>query len=348
MTASNRDGPEDTVEARVPGSAAKVWLLLDADRRVVAGALLCGIFGVVVVLGAVDPTPLGATIKAKDPIETLFQALLTALITGVTLVLTINQLVLSQELGAVGDQRERMDDAMEFRRDVESVLDTPVGPPDPAGFLRAVVESARSRADALGGTVVSTPMTDPEREVTVFVDNLTCNAEAVSEELSRAQFGTFDVVGAALDFEYSWKIYRARRLKAEYGDELGAETCRALDDVVELLEIFGSTREHVKTLYFQWELIDLSRAVSYAAVPALAVTVCMILYVSAPGTVPGSTLGVENLVWLVATTATGSFLPFALLLSYILRIATVAKRTLAIGPFVLRETDAGADFERRE
>jgi len=44
------------------------------------------------------------------------------------------------------------------------------------------------------------------------------------------------------------------------------------------------------------------------------------------------TLGLPNLLLIVAGAFTVSVLPFLLLLSYILRIATVAKRTLAIGP----------------
>jgi hypothetical protein len=39
----------------------------------------------------------------------MFQGMTTATITGVTLVVTLSQLVFSQELGAVGDQRERME-----------------------------------------------------------------------------------------------------------------------------------------------------------------------------------------------------------------------------------------------
>jgi len=42
---------------------------------------------------------------------------------------------------------------------------------------------------------------------------------------------------------------------------------------------------------------------------------------------------------------TVSMLPFTLLLSYILRIVTVTKRTLSIGPFILRETDRSVDVE---
>jgi len=41
----------------------------------------------------------------------------------------------------------------------------------------------------------------------------------------------------------------------------------------------------------------------------------------------------------VVSAATVAVAPFAILLAYILRIATVTKRTLAIGPFVLRHMD---------
>ncbi|MFT4949648.1 MAG: hypothetical protein ACI9CA_001789 [Natronomonas sp.] len=83
----------------------------------------------------------------------------------------------------------------------------------------------------------------------------------------------------------------------------------------------------------------------YAAVPALLVSVAMILFVDDLGTVTGVTLGVENLLWLVSGAVALALVPFMLLLSYILRIATVAKRTLAIGPFILRESDRSDDID---
>jgi hypothetical protein len=70
----------------------------------------------------------------------------------------------------------------------------------------------------------------------------------------------------------------------------------------------------------------------------------MILYVDA-STFTGTTAGVTDLVWVVSAAATVSLLPFAVLIAYILRIATVTQRTLAIGPFVLRETDRSTDVE---
>jgi len=54
---------------------------------------------------------------------------------------------------------------------------------------------------------------------------------------------------------------------------------------------------------------------------------------------PGCTSG----PFVVSLVAAVGLLPFAVLLSYVLRIATVTKRTLSIGAFTLRETSANDD-----
>ena len=339
MTRSSASsGSSDTIEERVPANRLKLWLLLSANRWLVTGVLLAGLFVVFVVLGTLDPASLRSAVSNKDPIETLFQALVTAIITGVTLVVTINQLVLSQELGAVGDQRERMRGAMQFRRDVEAVLDRPVSPPDPASFLQAIVERAAAHGDRLLDSIEGNTDDRTREDLQIFVDELRKDAYTLGNELEDAQFGTFAVVNAAIDFDYSVKIYRARRLRSEHANALNDGARAALDDIVETLELFAPAREHFKTLYFQWELINLSRAVLYAAVPALVVTSAMILFVDNVASITGATLAVDNLVWTVAGATVVALLPFVLLLSYMLRITTVAKRTLAIGPFVLRTT----------
>jgi len=329
------DQPRDTMQGRAAGSRLRLWLVVDANRWAVAGAMAASIFVSLVVLGAVDPSPLRAVMSRTDPVETLFQAFVTAIITGVTLVLTINQLVLSQELGAVGDQRERMRGALSFRADAAALLDEPVSPVEPSAFLRALVAATGRRAEALADAVADAD--DSLRgPVSEFVDGLTENTRAVESALEGAEFGSFDVLSAALDFNYSWKIYRTRRLRAEHAGDIDDATADAFDDLLSALELFGPAREHFKTLYFQWELIDLSRAILYAAAPALVVTAGVLLYLDA-ATFPGTTLGVSNLVWVVSAASTVALVPFVVLLSYILRIATVAKRTLSIGPFILRE-----------
>jgi hypothetical protein len=338
------EGPSDTMRERAGESRVKLWLLLDANRWVVAAVPLCLVFGSLVVLGVLDPAPLRAAMRSADPVETLFQALLTATITGVTLVVSINSLVLSQELGPLGDQRERMSGAMAFRGDVEDDLDVPVAPPEPSAFLATLVEAASDRAGELKEAAADADEAFRAR-ADDYVDDLRSNAAQVSDELEGGQFGTFDVLYAALDFNYSWKIYRARRLRERYRGQITDEVAEAIDDLVNVLTYFGPAREHIKTLYFQWELINLSRAMLYAAVPSLLVSAAAILYLDNPATVTGSTLGVDNLVWTVSAAAAVAVAPFAILLSFILRIATAAKRTLSIGPFILRDASRSEDLD---
>lgn len=347
MPSDREDAPSDTLRERAGGSRLKLWVLLDADRRLVAGIPLVLVFVALVVLGALDPEPLRAAANNKDPIETLFQALTTAIITGVTLVVSLNQLVLSQELGPLGDQRDRMEGTLEFRRDVADSLDVPVTPPEPSAFLRSLVDGVGNRARLLGDIVADCSDEEACDRVSTYADSLETNADEVTETLEGEQFGTFEVLSAALNFNYSWKIYEGQRLKGEYESVLSEDALDALDALIETLRFFGPAREHIKTLYFQWELVNLSRSILLSAVPALVVSIGGVLYLDNPGSITGTFLGVDALIWVVVAATAVSLVPFMVLFAYVLRIATVAKRTLSIGPFILRPTerDESLDWE---
>ncbi|WP_227374755.1 hypothetical protein [Haladaptatus halobius] len=337
--------PGDTMRERVDESRVKLWVLMEANRWVVAGGILVAFFLALVVLGIGDPSPLEQYVgPGDDPVDTTFQGFIGAIITGVTLVVTLNQLVLSQELGPVGDQRSRMEGAMEFRRDVEEVLDLQTAPPEPASFMKSLMEETQDRANVLADAVEDSRDEELKGQIRSYVDELSENADEVSDTLENTQFGTFDVLSAILNFNYSWKIFLARKIRNENEDALTKEVDEAFDDIIESLNFFGPSREHFKTLYFQWELVNLSRAMLYTAVPALVVTVVMIIYFDARA-VPGATVGISNDVLVVSLATTIAVVPFVILLSYILRIATVAKRTLSIGPFILRETKRSDELD---
>ncbi len=329
--------PEDTMSERSDDPTWKLWFLLNANRWVVTVVLMVGVFVTLVVVAVVSPVALRELMAAGEPVQAAFQALTTALITGVTLVVTINQLVLSQELGAVDDQRERLAGSMEFRNDVEGVIDGPIAPPEPASFLQAIVDATGDHALEFREAVGGSHDQQLRERVDDFVGNLTSHADTVCSELEGAEFGTYEVLEPVLDYNYSWKIFRARRIESEHAEEFSEGAHETFDTVLESLELFGLAREHFKTLYFQWELINLSRAMMYVAVPALVVTTSMLLFFDA-GIATGATLGVDHLVWVVAGGVTIAVTPFLLLIAFVLRIATIAKRTLAIGPFILRKS----------
>ena len=337
-----KDAPDDTLRGRAGQSRWKLWLLLEADRWLVSTLLLAAVFVSLTVWGYLYPGAEEA-LRGTDSVDTVFQALLTATITGVTLVLTLNQLVLSQELGSVDDQRERMEGAVEFRHDVADVVDVPVTPSRPAQFLRALVETAEQSADRLLNEVSGSDEKVAD-EVDEYVRSVSENARGVSEGLDGARFGKFDVISSALNFNYSGKIFDARRIREVHADALSDDAKDEIEHLIQVLQMFGLAREHFKTLYFQWDLIDLSRRILVVSVPALLVSTVMALFVDVEG-YAWSIYGVDTLVPFVSAAVTVAVLPFVILLAYVIRIATVTKRTLSIGPFVLRETEEVAEVD---
>jgi hypothetical protein len=125
-------------------------------------------------------------------------------------------------------------------------------------------------------------------------------------------------------------------LQSKYATELDDHDVERLEDLKTVLSMFGPAREHVKTLYFQWELIALSQLILYAAVPAVVVASVMVAVVS-PETVSGTLFGIERILLLVGVAFAVTLLPFLLFVAYILRVLTVAKYTLAIEPLILRD-----------
>ncbi|WP_255682122.1 hypothetical protein [Natrinema sp. SYSU A 869] len=109
------------------------WFVLDASRLTVTGLLTIASFVLLTVFGALD-LPLKSILSETDTFETLFQTLTGVLITGMTLVVSVNQLALSQEFSSLGRQRERMDRSMSFRKESEREFQW-TGPPEPDRFL---------------------------------------------------------------------------------------------------------------------------------------------------------------------------------------------------------------------
>ena len=320
--------PADRMRERADRSNIVMYVLLNVNRDLVSlGILLLTFAGVVGASLVIDGA--AAALVTDDPIETAFQAFIGATVTGVTLVLTLNQLVLSQELGAVDDQYDRMAGAIDYREDVGELLgETP--PAEPSAFLCALIEAIGDRARA-----VEAAAGDDDEPVQRVVDSTVENADAVVERLEGADFGEFDVVRTSLDFNYSWKLYATNRLNT---DDRSEETRAALEDLSEALGLYGPAREHFKTLYFQSELITLSRTVLYVSIPSLVTSATVVLLFDVEN-YPGTVLGLDLGVLIVAAATAVAVAPFAVLLSYVLRIATITRRTLAIGPFILRSSD---------
>lgn len=337
------DETANTMRERVRGGRPAVWFLVGGNRLVVSVLLLLIVYVLLILLSRFAPGS-AAKLQEPDPIFALFTPVVIGIVMGVTLVLTFNQLVLSRELGPLGEQRERMSESMTFREDVEDLVERGTSPPEPSMFLRGLVDATGERAQAVLELVDADGDGSVPDEIPDYANGIVEDADRVSDRLKDEQFGEFGVVESALNYNYSWKIYTGRRLRNRHAAELSDELLHRYDELLDVLEFFGPAREHFKTLYFRWEIIDISRVLVYASLPALAVGAYMIL-VFQSGDVSGTTAGVEHLLLVVTAAFLVGLLPFSIFLSYILRIVTVAKWTLAIGPFVLRETDREPDID---
>ncbi len=327
----------DTMRERAEENRLKLWILLGSNRHLLTGVLTAFVFVAFVIAVVALPPSFAQQIESDDVIETLFATMIPVVVTGTTLVVTIGQLVLTQENGPLGDQRSRMNSSMEVRAFIQELIGSPPST-NPSEFLTEILDATITRSEAFRTSFGTPDGRSLRREVKSLTDDVVGNAETVREQLEGAQFGSFDVVFAALNFNYGRKIARLERIEYEYDESLTESELDALDDLKAALSLFAPAREHVKTLYFQWSLIDLSRQILYAAIPAVVVAGIMVAVVNA-GTFPGSTFGIDHVILVVGGAFALTLVPFMLFVSYVLRILTVAKRTLAIEPLVLRDSE---------
>ncbi|MFC4437904.1 MULTISPECIES: hypothetical protein [Natrialbaceae] len=325
---------DDTMRERADENRYKLWVLLNANRWLLSGVMAAGVFFALMLWGVSRPPSAHHVMATTDWVKMSFQALIGALITGTTLVVSINQLVLSQEIGPLGSQRRRMDLAMDFYKNTDDLLDFP-SPANPALFLKELIDASSDRARAFEDTVQRSDDEDLRTHAEEYVEDLRENAQVATDDLENADFGSFDVMKAALNYNYDRKMYDLRWLLNEYEGSLTSEQRDAGTETLTALTMYGPAREYIKTLYFQWSLVKLSQGILYLAVPALVVAGGMVMLVDG-STFVGTILGVDVWLWVISAAYTICVLPFLLFVSYILRLATIAKRTSAMGPLVLR------------
>lgn len=307
------------------------WLLLDGDRIAVTGLVLSVIFGTLVAVELAGWVPMNQV----QPAYYLFSALIGGNITLITVVVSINQLLLSRELKSPGELESQMESVIEYRKSVEESAGE-VAPVKPMGFLELLAEDTRQQAQKIGGLAVGTTDEEVRERVSDLVSTLTDQLDYVDELLDESDTGTFEVLSVTLSTNYAEQINETRRIRATYDDDLSEAMMDALDGLIDGLQNLDVARQYFKGVYLQDELSSLSRVLMYAGIPAEAVSAVALLAFTAGG---GGTFPTENARLLVPVAATVGFLPLALLVAFILRTATVTQRTAATLPFTTPEQE---------
>ncbi|QLG27113.1 hypothetical protein HUG10_05945 [Halorarum halophilum] len=341
MDSAEGDGtPEPSGEnfARRVSSRNRVleWVLVDGNRLVVT--FIATVLFLVLLLVCYS---LGVIAFANaNSITRMASGMIAGTFSLVTLVVSVNQLILSQEFSPAGEFRDRLGGVMDFRRDVEGVTGVPAAPAEPTRLLELLVAAVRHRADVLADTVVEHDEESGER-VVEYATSVIDSTERIETALDQKGVTAFDALSAAIEYDNDWQLYAARHLQNDTSSFSG-ETDHAFDELIEALQLFNTAQEHFKTVYLQRELTRFSQLTIYTGVLALLAAILIIpLY----GDLGGATISPAYLPYVVSLLATVVFVPLALLASYILRTTTVTRRTAAIGPMLPQKDPEEGPFE---
>ncbi|WP_158057462.1 hypothetical protein [Halorussus halophilus] len=337
-TAENGDA-EEYVSPQLSNGLGEVlrrpreWFFLVENRLVIAGGLL--VFALLFFLAVEAVT--GISTEEMGPLFYLYSALIGGNLTLITVVLAINQLVISQQLEAPGGLRNQIEGVNEYREAVEETISREVAPVTPSDFLHILLESVRQDLHSFEDRIEEIESAEAREELETLVSELVQHITHVNHLLQQADIGIFNALSVTLQTNYSHQIYEIRAIEAEFGEHISEEITETLDDLVVRIQQIDVARQYFKNLYLQDELPHLSRILLYVGVPAELTAITMLVFFA--GTTQ-AVLGPVELSLLVPVTLTIALAPLAVLFSFVVRVSVVAQHTAAITPFTTSHHDS--------
>lgn len=271
-------------------------------------------------------------------IASAYIELQTAIVTAMTIVLAVNPLILSPDLGLVSKQRQRLSDVIDIRSEVEDIAGDTGTPEEPSAFLGIIVDGVRREIDRLGDAVSGSDDEALRDDIQSYVAETKEDTRTVNEALGKTRFGRIGFIGAAMHYDAARDISTARRLKNEHEDALSDAQQMAFVDAIDALNRYTTAKEYFRTLYIREEFVRFSRAMLYVAIPSLAVA-HYATGVIGPSVLVESTLGVRDLLWFESAAFAVSILPEIVIVSYVARLVTLSETSLFANPFSKESAD---------
>lgn len=303
------------------------WLLLEGDRWTIIAIVAVGIFLSTVLLGTVDIIGIHESSFVTD----LFSSLAAGVISFTGIVISINQLVVSRLFGTPESSREKIEDVRQFRAKIaEQTPDYEVLPTEPSAFMAVVVELLFDAVRQFREATWETGDADFNRVVEEYTRIITEQSESLNNRLHEGQVPLFKILLAMLNDSYSEYVNIAHGIQARYADSLSEAATRRLANLRELFDVLTISRQYFKVLYLHQVFGRLSRQLVYTGLGSLLTTLLVVLVFST-GYAP---LRNEFVILVFVSLAlVVTVLPLVVFSAYILRIATILKRSSAPGPF---------------
>lgn len=295
------------------------WLLLTGRRNSVAFGLLLVMTGLAIV-----PSVTGFAVRNTTPLVYVASTLIGGNVTLVTVVVAINQVILSQEMESPDSLREEIEGTAAFRT---ASIDGSVPAPRPTDFLQQLLQQPQKRVQTLEGQLANSTDGSNDR----LLNELPEHCEQLHQQLKSASDDRLStVVVPLLRTDYDDYIHECRQLQAKYDDERHEQLHATLDELLADLENLAIVRQYVATAFTKEELATLSRSLLYVAIVAVPMALALLFQLS---TYAGSSPPTAELLAFTVLTTTVGLLPLALLIAYVLRIAFIAQIVAGITPF---------------
>ncbi|WP_435098133.1 hypothetical protein [Halorubrum sp. N11] len=311
------------------------WVLLEANRLAVSGALLTFVFASLMIIGDIWTFEMQGVLTETPAVQTILSSLLSGIILLVSIVVSINSIVLSHDITSMDTQGRRIRGMVEFRQDIDRMGESGKSPTDPASFLSLMASIISDRATALERTAAGS---DEEltQDIQEYVDEIIKTVEPLGDQRRSASGAEFGILWLGLEADYGMYMDRSRTLRTAYESDLSDTFGEELDELMEAFKLFATGKEYFKTLYYTQEVSQLSRTLLVISLPSILVTASAILAINAQILPSAWVFGLPPLMSFVATVFTVALAPFLVLTSYMLRLSTVAQHTAGAGPFSLK------------
>lgn len=316
------------VPNRATGFNIVRWVLLEADRLAVTGALLTLVFATFMGIATFWTFEMQTLLNDTSTVQTILNTFLSGMILLVSIVVSINSIVLSHDITSVETQENRIQAAIDFRRDLDELPEGQRSPSSPAAFLTVMSEIISERAQAL-----SEDVTDMDKALVEEINEYSNTISEATDELGAVDETTgaeFAVLWKGIEFDYGSHIDRSRTFVAD-----GQASSERFDELIEAFELFAIGKEYFKTLYYAREVSQLSRTLLVVALPAILFNASTIIAINGAVLPDGWILGLPPLQTFVAVAFTISIAPYLVLTAYMLRLSTVARLTASSGIFSL-------------
>lgn len=340
---ADSDGSFDVPLASPGENRLKRWLLLTGGRLWVTLSLMVAVFGVILGLAIVKPVGMHDLLSETTATQRLFSSLLSGAILLVSVVVSINSVVLSQEITDIENQEDRIRASLDFHRRIDEFIEADVTPARPSDFMVAVLYGISAQLRELTAVAEDSSNEAFRADVATLSGEISASVQNSRWALEGADLGTFEALLAGLDYDYTQQLHAIRGLKRKHAGDLTEAETQAIDELIDVVQHVGTSREYFKSLYYKRELAHLSSRLLYVALPVIVFTSYVILAIDARIFPDVAVYGLSPLLLSVVFAYTVALTPYLVLTAYVVRSVSVSLRTLAAGPFILQEgSDIGS------